>query len=66
MAMGAFVKMNGGALVLFLRLGLFQTNNSVTIFPLATLAEQVDTLEAFENSAVLFAPAAGSFETVVL
>jgi hypothetical protein len=66
MAMRAFVKMNGGALVLFFRLGLFQTNNSVAVFPLATLAEQVDTLEAFENSAILFAPATGSFETVVL
>ena len=58
--------MKRGLFVLFFRLGLFKTDNPVAIFPLATLAEQIDTLEAFENGAILFASSSGSFEAVVL
>jgi hypothetical protein len=47
-------------------LGLAQADHSIALFPLTTLAEQVDTLKALENGAVLFTTADGGFETVVL
>ena len=55
--------MRGG---LLFWLSLFKADHSVAIFPLSALAEQVDTLEAFENCAILFTSASGSFKTVVL
>ena len=51
---------------LLFRLGLFKTDYSIAINPLTTLAKQVDTLEAFEDGAILFTSAIGSFKTVVL
>ena len=51
---------------LLFRFGLFKTDYSVAINPLTALAEQVDTLEAFEDGAILFTSATGSFKTVVL
>ena len=46
--------------------GLFKADHSVAIFPFTALAQQVDTLEAFEDGAILFTSATGSFKTVVL
>lgn len=47
-------------------LSLLETDHTVAVFPLSALAEQVDTLEAFEDCAILFTSASGGFETVVL
>ena len=51
---------------LLFRFGLFQADHSVAIFPFTAFAEQVDTLEAFKDGAILFTSASGSFKTVVL
>jgi hypothetical protein len=52
---------------LFSRLGLFDADYAVAIFPLAAFAEKVNALEAFEDCSVfLTAAAGGSFKAVVL
>jgi hypothetical protein len=55
---------NSSGLIFGLR--FFEADDAIAIFPLSTFAEQIDTLEAFENCAILFTAAAGGLETVVL
>lgn len=46
--------------------GLFETDDTVPLFPLATLFKQIDALESFENGAILFAATSGGIKAVVL
>lgn len=51
---------------LFFRLGFSQADDAIAVFPLAAFAEQFNALEALEDGAVLFTPAAEGLETIVL
>lgn len=51
---------------LFFWLGLLEADDAVTVFPLTALLEQVDTLEAFQDCAILFTATAGGLKAVVL
>jgi hypothetical protein len=51
---------------LFFRLGFFEADDAVAIFPLSAFTEQIDSLEALEYCAILFTTAGGGLEAVVL